>query len=75
MDLVSKLCYARGRIVECYFWNVGVYFEPQYSAARIMLTKTISMISVIDDTYYAYGTIEELTVFTEAVQKYVRITL
>ncbi|PIN06856.1 Viridiflorene synthase [Handroanthus impetiginosus] len=70
LDLVSKLSYARDRIVECYFWTLGVYFEPQYSAARIMLTKTIAMISVIDDTYDAYGTIKELTVFTDAVQKW-----
>ncbi|KAI3468320.1 hypothetical protein Pfo_024983 [Paulownia fortunei] len=70
LDLVSKLSYARDRIVECYFWTLGVYFEPQYSAARIMLAKTIAMISVIDDTYDAYGTIEELTVFTDAVQKW-----
>lgn len=70
LDLVSKLAYARDRMVECYFWTVGVYFEPQYSRARIMLAKTIAMISVIDDTYDSYGTVDELQIFTDAVQRW-----
>ncbi|XP_042035306.1 vetispiradiene synthase 2-like [Salvia splendens] len=70
LDLVSKLPYARDRMVECYFWTLGVYFEPHYSGARIMLAKTIAMISVIDDTYDSYGTIDELQMFTDAVQRW-----
>lgn len=69
MDLISRLSYARDRVVECYFWSIAVYFEPQYSTARIMLTKTIALISVVDDTYDSYGTIPELQVFTDAIQK------
>ncbi|CAA3011497.1 vetispiradiene synthase 2-like [Olea europaea subsp. europaea] len=70
LDLVSKLPYARDRVVECFFWAMGVYHEPQYSIARIMLTKTIAMTSIIDDTYDAYGTVEELEVFTEAIMRW-----
>ncbi|GFP81463.1 vetispiradiene synthase 1 [Phtheirospermum japonicum] len=70
LDLVSKLCYARDRVVECYFWTLGVYFEPQYSRARVMLAKTIAMISVIDDTYDSYGTVDELEIFTDAIERW-----
>ncbi|KAL7122289.1 hypothetical protein ACP275_01G036100 [Erythranthe tilingii] len=70
MDLISKLTYARDRVVECYVWALAVYHEPQYSSARIMLAKTIAIVSVIDDTYDTYGTIEELKVFTDAIQKW-----
>ncbi|XP_022850114.1 vetispiradiene synthase 2-like [Olea europaea var. sylvestris] len=70
LDLVSKLPYARDRVVECFFWAMGVYHEPQYSIARIMLTKTIAMTSIIDDTYDAYGVVEELEIFTDAIQKW-----
>ncbi|XP_060186238.1 vetispiradiene synthase 3-like [Lycium barbarum] len=70
LDLASKLSYVRDRMVECFFWTVGVYFEPQYSQARIMLAKCIAMISVIDDTYDSYGTLDELEVFTEAVDRW-----
>ncbi|KAK6129778.1 hypothetical protein DH2020_036485 [Rehmannia glutinosa] len=70
LDLVSKLSYARDRVVECYFWTLGVYFEPQYSRARVMLAKTIAMISIIDDTYDSYGTLDELAIFTDAIERW-----
>ena len=69
LGLMSKLPYARDRMVECYFWALGVYYEPQYSRARVVLSKSVAIASVIDDTYDAYGTIEELEVFTEAIQR------
>ncbi|XP_058758419.1 (-)-germacrene D synthase-like isoform X2 [Vicia villosa] len=58
-DLSNKLPYVRDRIVECYFWALGVFFEPQYSKAREIMTKQIIIIMIIDDTYDAYGTIDE----------------
>lgn len=70
LDMMTKLPYARDRVVECYFWTLGVYYEPRYSLARIMLTKTIAMISIIDDTYDSYGSVEELKLFTDAVQRW-----
>ncbi|CAA0821086.1 Alpha-humulene/(-)-(E)-beta-caryophyllene synthase [Striga hermonthica] len=70
LDLISKLPYARDRVVECFFWAMGVYHQPQYSRARIMLTKTIAMTSIIDDTYDSYATIEELDIFTEAIERW-----
>jgi len=70
LDFVTTLPYARDRVVECYFWALGVYFEPQYSQARVMLVKTISMISIVDDTFDAYGTVKELEAYTDAIQRY-----
>ncbi|XP_047973006.1 germacrene A synthase-like [Salvia hispanica] len=70
LGLISKLPYARDRIVECYFWAMAVHHEPQYSHSRTRLAKAIVMSSVLDDTYDAYGTIEELEVFTEAIQRW-----
>ena len=71
MDFARKLPFARDRVVECYFWIVGVYFEPQYSLARKILTKVIAMTSIIDDIYDVYGTLEELELFTEAIDRFV----
>ena len=56
--------------MECYFWILGVYFEPKYFWARQILTKIISMTSVIDDIYDAYDTLEELNHFTEAIERF-----
>ncbi|KAK9997401.1 hypothetical protein SO802_022087 [Lithocarpus litseifolius] len=71
LDFATKLPFARDRIVECYFWIVLVYFEPQHSLARKILTRAISMTSILDDIYDAYGTLEELEPFTEAIERFI----
>ncbi|OIT38732.1 viridiflorene synthase [Nicotiana attenuata] len=40
LDFVTTLPYARDRAVECYFWTMGVYAEPQYSQARNLRSNT-----------------------------------
>ncbi|PHT45424.1 (-)-germacrene D synthase [Capsicum baccatum] len=70
LDFANKLPYARDRLVECYMWIFGIYFEPQYSRARKMLTKVICLSSIFDDTYDAYATFDELVLFTEAVERW-----
>lgn len=34
-----------------------------------MLTKVIAMTSIIDDIYDVYGTLEEIELFTEAIER------
>lgn len=70
MDFESKLPYARNRAAECYLWAVSGYYEPQYSLGRIMLVKIHLLLSVTDDTYDAYGTFDELKLYTDAIQRY-----
>ncbi|XP_021827711.1 (-)-alpha-pinene synthase-like isoform X2 [Prunus avium] len=70
VDFEKKLPYARDRIVELYFWVVGVYFEPRYVGVRKFLTKVIALVSVMDDTYDAYATFEELEIFTAAIERW-----
>ncbi|XP_058220677.1 (-)-germacrene D synthase-like [Rhododendron vialii] len=69
LDFANKLPFARDRLVECYFWILGVYFEPQYILVRRILTKVISLTSIIDDIYDVYGTLEELVLFTDAIER------
>nr|DAD20690.1 TPA_asm: hypothetical protein HUJ06_022153 [Nelumbo nucifera] len=70
LDFASKIPYARNIVVECYFWMMGVYPEPQYSLGWMILTKVIAMTSILDDTYDAYGTFEELQLFTDAMERF-----
>lgn len=69
MNFAEKLPFARDRVVECYFWILGVYFEPQYCIARRFLTKVIMLASVVDDIYDVYGTFDELLIFTDAIER------
>nr|XP_018684350.1 PREDICTED: alpha-humulene synthase-like [Musa acuminata subsp. malaccensis] len=71
-DLASSknLSFARDRLVECYFWILAVYFEPYYSRARVITTKVIAHISILDDIYDVYSTLEESQRLTEAIQRW-----
>ncbi|KAK9091098.1 hypothetical protein Sjap_024275 [Stephania japonica] len=70
LEFASKLSFVRDRIVECYFWSVGVYFEPSYSLARVFLAKVTILTSIVDDIFDVYGTIEELKLFTDALERW-----
>ncbi|KAL0294528.1 UNVERIFIED_CONTAM: Beta-caryophyllene synthase [Sesamum radiatum] len=70
LDFANRLPFARDRMVECYFWSVEVYFEPHYHIARRMLTKIINMTSILDDIYDVYGTLDDLQLFTDLIQRW-----
>ncbi|KAL6124866.1 hypothetical protein ACLB2K_077374 [Fragaria x ananassa] len=70
LDFATKLPFARDRVVEAYFWALGVYFEPEYYFARMISAKATSIITVIDDIYDVHGTYEELESFTEAIERW-----
>ncbi|XP_031268233.1 (E)-beta-farnesene synthase-like [Pistacia vera] len=57
-------------MVEEYFWILGMFFEPKYAYGIRKLTEVFSMQILIDDTYDSYGTLEELTLFTEAIRRW-----
>ncbi|KAL0443446.1 UNVERIFIED_CONTAM: Germacrene-D synthase [Sesamum latifolium] len=70
LDFANRLPFARDRVVECYFWAVEVYFEPHYHIARTMLTKILNMTSILDDIYDVYGTLDDLHLFTDLIQRW-----
>ncbi|XP_071719884.1 sesquiterpene synthase TPS1-like [Rutidosis leptorrhynchoides] len=69
-DPTKNLHFVRDRLVEAYFWILGVYYEPQYSKSRIFLTKAFQMATTADDMYDSYGIYEELELFIKAVRRW-----
>ncbi|KAL5210024.1 hypothetical protein ABZP36_005647 [Zizania latifolia] len=65
-----KLSYARDRMVELYFWACLAFHEEEYSRARIILTKVLTFISLMDDTYDVHATIEECHKLNGAIQRW-----
>ncbi|MCD7447964.1 Sesquithujene synthase A [Datura stramonium] len=68
--LAEKLIFSRDILVENLIWGVGALFEPQHSNFRRMITKVIVFISIIDDIYDVYGSLNELELFTHAVERW-----
>ncbi|KAK6161727.1 hypothetical protein DH2020_005108 [Rehmannia glutinosa] len=69
-DLKSKLSYARDRMIECFFWGVAFHFEPQYSHVRIAVAKSVKLVTIIDDIYDNYATLEEAQLFTDILERW-----
>ncbi|KAK3188188.1 hypothetical protein Dsin_027749 [Dipteronia sinensis] len=68
--LEKKLSFARSRLVASFLWGMGVVFEPRFKYCRGIVTKLIAVITVIDDVYDVYGTLPELELFTDAVDRW-----
>ncbi|XP_048233291.1 terpene synthase 10-like isoform X2 [Ricinus communis] len=68
--LGEKLGFARDRLMENFLWTVGENSEPQFGYFRRMSTKIFSLMTVMDDIYDVYGTLDELQLFTDAVERW-----
>nr|QIQ55994.1 putative terpene synthase 2 [Eremophila drummondii] len=69
-DLEEKLTFARHRLVECFLWALGFTPEPHFGYARKIMTKIAAMITIMDDIYDLYGTMDELEVFTDRIKRW-----
>ncbi|KAK4858829.1 hypothetical protein QYF36_022669 [Acer negundo] len=69
-DLGEKLEFARDRLVTAFLWTLGTAFEPRFGSWRIRNTKIIALITAIDDIYDVYGTLEELELFIDGVDRW-----
>lgn len=70
MGIAKKLNFARDRLVECFLTNIGICWEPRYERCRVWLTKILSFALVIDDIYDVYGSLEELELFTDVIERW-----
>nr|ADQ73631.1 beta-phellandrene synthase [Lavandula angustifolia] len=68
--IVQELPFVRDRIVEGYFWTIGVTQRREHGYERIMTAKVIALVTCLDDIYDVYGTIEELQLFTSTIQRW-----
>ncbi|CAI0420580.1 unnamed protein product, partial [Linum tenue] len=70
LGLPKKLGFARDRLTESFQWAVGLIQEPQFSYCRKTMTKLTCLINVVDDVYDVYGSLDELHLFTTAIQRW-----
>ncbi|KAI0493038.1 hypothetical protein KFK09_027314 [Dendrobium nobile] len=66
----GELNFVRDRLVENYLWAIGFTFQPELWRIRKAITKINSLITTIDDIYDIYGTLDELKLFTNAIEEW-----
>ncbi|XP_074574447.1 monoterpene synthase 7, chloroplastic-like [Curcuma longa] len=70
LELSEKLPFFRDRLIENYLWAVGITYEPDSWRCRMIETKAICFITLIDDIYDVYGTLDELQLLTDAFDRW-----
>ncbi|CAL0309461.1 unnamed protein product [Lupinus luteus] len=70
LGLGNELNYARNQPLKWYMWSLACLTDPTLSEERVELTKAISFIYIIDDTFDLYGTLHELTMFTDVLSRW-----
>lgn len=66
---LSKLVAMRERSIEYLFWAVSSIDELELSSSRIAMAKITTVITIMDDIFDDYATLEQLTCITEAITK------
>lgn len=69
MGLAQQLTFARDQLLKWYVWSMTALQGPQNSKYRIELTKVIAFVYIIDDIFDVIGSLDELHIFTEVINK------
>nr|QIC19056.1 putative alpha terpinol/1,8-cineole synthase [Pinus nigra subsp. laricio] len=66
----SQMNFVRHRHVEYYTLASCFAIDPEHSAFRVSFAKMCHLVTVLDDIYDTFGTMEELQLFTAAVKRW-----
>ncbi|KAG6471456.1 hypothetical protein ZIOFF_068898 [Zingiber officinale] len=70
LGLAQHLPFFRDRLTASFLWTVGCAFEPQFGSFREVETKSNCLIAMLDDVYDVYGSLEELELITDAIDRW-----
>ncbi|XP_011096219.1 tricyclene synthase Oc15, chloroplastic-like [Sesamum indicum] len=71
LGLAQKLKLVRNQPPKWYTWSMSILIDDfSLSLQRMSLTKSVTFIYLIDDIFDVVGKLDELTIFTEAINKW-----
>nr|GEU65056.1 (3S,6E)-nerolidol synthase 1-like [Tanacetum cinerariifolium] len=70
LGLAQELKLARNQPLHWYLWPMASLTDLSLSEQRIELTKPIAFIFLIDDIFDVYGTLDQLVILTQAVNRW-----
>ena len=56
--------------MECFYWAMCIFYEAKHSLIRTTIAKLVAVLTIIDDIYDSFGTLPELEIFTEAIERF-----
>ncbi|KAK7246639.1 hypothetical protein RIF29_41509 [Crotalaria pallida] len=70
LEMAKEVKFARYQPLKWYLWPMACFTDPRFSYQRVELTKSIALVYIIDDIFDVYGTLDQLILFTEAVNRW-----
>ncbi|KAK6162416.1 hypothetical protein DH2020_002257 [Rehmannia glutinosa] len=70
LGISKQLKSSRDQPLKWHMWSMATLCDPRWSKHRTLLTKPISLVYAVDDIFDLYGTLEQLTLFTEAINQW-----
>ncbi|CAN1197885.1 Alpha-terpineol synthase, chloroplastic [Linum perenne] len=70
LGLKEEMEFARDPLVESFLWAIGMTSHPQMGECRIAMAKVAILVHIIDDVYDVYGFLDELELFTTAIDRW-----
>ncbi|KAF5208260.1 Fanes1-like protein, partial [Thalictrum thalictroides] len=70
MGLAQSLKFARDQPLKWYMWLMVTLADPKYSNERVELVKPVCFVYLMDDIFDVCGTLDELVLFTESINKW-----
>ncbi|KAJ4734311.1 S-(+)-linalool synthase [Rhynchospora pubera] len=71
LGLANELPFARDQILNWYILSIIAIPGPQYTKQRLVITKVLSLIITLDDTFDKHGaSLEDLSLFAEVFKKW-----
>ncbi|PIA58425.1 hypothetical protein AQUCO_00500390v1 [Aquilegia coerulea] len=70
LGLAQNLKFARDQPLKWYMWSMATLTDPKYSNQRVDLAKTVCFVYMMDDIFDVFGTLDELVLFTESINKW-----
>ena len=56
-------------------WAMGMAHQPQLGYCRRMSAKVFAILTIIDDVYDVYGSLDELQLFTDAFHRLIKLLI
>ncbi|KAL5720568.1 hypothetical protein ACHQM5_013231 [Ranunculus cassubicifolius] len=70
LGVAETLPYVRDSLIQAFAWCTGVADLPQHKYCRHWYTKYVMLITIADDTYDNYASLDEAKLLTEAVERW-----
>ncbi|CAI0385306.1 unnamed protein product [Linum tenue] len=70
LGLIENLEFARDPLVVSFLWAIGITSHPEMGECRKAMAKVAVMVHIIDDVYDVYGYLDELELFTTAIERW-----